>query len=271
MTLDPLAEMTAATNPYVYCKNNPVKYIDPDGCKIQGATAVDIQHFEKNLDDFLKQAGLDYLKKYFHIAETGDSMDKISKEDYRKMMEEFKAEALGHGVNSDIVKDMEAFLRLLINAFNSKTIHFIEYVDYNGYTRQSEGNVGIKTDCNSFNEENGIERAFTIVDTSPVAGFIIDEVWGGAGNVYVPDGSYSYIVDNSSKKSDMQSIVLHELLGHGPQTAIGALSYPNNLHAIQVENLLRRLVGRSDFITEHGPVKVSLKTATSLPRIKKNY
>ncbi len=31
MCMDPLAEKYYDVSPYVYCKNNPVKYVDPDG------------------------------------------------------------------------------------------------------------------------------------------------------------------------------------------------------------------------------------------------
>ena len=30
--MDPLAESYYSTSPYAYCLNNPIKYIDPDGC-----------------------------------------------------------------------------------------------------------------------------------------------------------------------------------------------------------------------------------------------
>lgn len=31
VSIDPLCEKYYSTNPYVYCSNNPIRYIDPDG------------------------------------------------------------------------------------------------------------------------------------------------------------------------------------------------------------------------------------------------
>ena len=32
-TVDPLAEKDPGISPYVYCRDNPVRYVDPDGKK----------------------------------------------------------------------------------------------------------------------------------------------------------------------------------------------------------------------------------------------
>ena len=39
-SVDPLAEKYPNYSPYVYCANNPIKYVDPDGRKLQIANAV---------------------------------------------------------------------------------------------------------------------------------------------------------------------------------------------------------------------------------------
>lgn len=39
--IDSLCEKYYSTSPYAYCMNNPVRFIDPDGCEIKGYTKKD--------------------------------------------------------------------------------------------------------------------------------------------------------------------------------------------------------------------------------------
>jgi hypothetical protein len=38
--MDPMAEKYYETSPYAYCKNNPMRYVDPDGKKVYFAPGV---------------------------------------------------------------------------------------------------------------------------------------------------------------------------------------------------------------------------------------
>ena len=60
MNPDPLAEKYYSVSPYVYCANNPVKYIDPDGQKVKPAGLAELIMIQNTLPkEIRKFVGLD--------------------------------------------------------------------------------------------------------------------------------------------------------------------------------------------------------------------
>ena len=66
-SMDPLAEKYYSISPYVYCANNPVRYIDPDGRKVKFAPGTS--------DDFKMQFGI--AVKYLNETKNGGKLKEL--------------------------------------------------------------------------------------------------------------------------------------------------------------------------------------------------
>ena len=177
---DPLTGEYPWMSPYVYCGNNPIKYVDPDGKEPIYNTNGDRLGFTK--DGFLGSTGMIYVYKgdrtdinwndYYRSDLTKEFGDEIQNADhyiYELMETPDKKGTFLSNVASDIMKEYDGF----VIEYNNKsyTFHLNDYGNKISYLGNN-GNFSTKTktsgeivlnigDCYESYELNG----FNIVST----------------------------------------------------------------------------------------------------------
>jgi RHS repeat-associated protein len=77
-TVDPLAEKYYSISPYVYCNNNPIKYIDPTGMYFDPVNEKAAQNLEKDLDKKISKLNKEISKLQAKGKEIGDRADRVT-------------------------------------------------------------------------------------------------------------------------------------------------------------------------------------------------
>ena len=99
---------------------------------------------------------------------------------------------------------------------------------------------------------------------------ILENQGGGGVTTPTSEGTYTVIFNNPSLHPNGRNVTTgHELFGHGRSTAVGKTEDEQHESAIQVENLILRVMN-IPYINDghdHGPQKV-LPNATALPNFR---
>lgn len=227
---------------YVFCANNPVVLVDPDGREIEGATSNDAQKFKADILLPLNDAKFDNFKKLINVK--GKTFQKIDNDKY---------DAALKGV--ELSDDERAYADLIVSTINSKEKHRVEYLDPTDYV-SSSGSRALdkhfsKTMGSKLYEMKVREEKTVVNKDTGLSSIEYSYHWKGLSiqlgkeGLAVPSGSsgsHAFILNSSDLRTRAVTSI-HEVFGHGIPFARGILDMPNNTNAIRADNLMRRLLG----------------------------
>ena len=223
-TTDPLSEKYYGLSPYVYCGNNPLRYVDPDGREVRGITKQDAQNFRNDIYKVLAD------DKFANVRTLIDIKGKTF-----KSIDAGKLSSAMEGLT--LTDDESAYITMITGAINSKDVYTVEYVS--GEYTSSEG---AKAFVNHMNKElgEGIGDKMVTPDGKLSSAWIRNS--GDGLNVPTQNGSHSFI-GGSLQGSERAVTSRHEVFGHGILAAKKLKPAENNANAIRTDNLIRRILG----------------------------
>lgn len=253
------AEAYSYLSPYCYCGNNPVNYVDPSGCRVEGATKNDaslaVEDFRaifpgnefSNFRDLIVQSGKN---------QNGKSLAPISQEALSTAFD-------GISLNGD----QQALVEMMVNTINSNDVHRVEYLPTSGslsgkataafLPRFMAGAMGPY--MQEILEKNGGLPLSLLINQ-------------GGGGVTTPpqNGSYSIIIINGEHPNGRAVTTGHEVIGHGRSWTTGLGDSHQHVEAIRSENLILRVMG-IPYINSginHGREKTPIPNPSLLPAFR---
>ena len=223
-TTDPLSEKYYGLSPYVYCGNNPLRYVDPDGREVRGITKQDAQNFRNDIYKVLAD------DKFANVRTLIDIKGKTF-----KSIDAGKLSSAMEGLT--LTDDESVYITMITGAINSKDVYTVEYV-----SEEYTSSEGAKAFVNHMNKElgEGIGDKMVTPDGKLSSAWIRNS--GDGLNVPTQNGPHSFI-GGSLQGSERAVTSGHEVFGHGIPAAKKLKPAENNANAIRTDNLIRRILG----------------------------
>lgn len=241
---DPLEVKYPFSSTYAYVANSPLMFIDPDGKQIKGASKDDANEFHNTINKIFSDVKFAKVRTLFTRGKRNKKR-KFDKIDAIEVEEALK----------NLSIDEAALVNEYVNAINSKPEHIIEYINPEDKIEDSDTffllNAHFKKNLKPKLYKQ-VLRTRLVYDAekekfvkSPYLPGRSLNIAGGALNIPQKGGdSYSIIQSNIADKDIVSG---HEVIGHGRANEKGLSEQENNQRAIQVDNLIRKIIGRSDF------------------------
>lgn len=244
MSTDPLQEKYLNISTYCYTANNPVKSVDTDGRKIVGITKKDAETFQKDLYEIFSADRFQAFRSLLKLKRR--SFVKIDAKALQSILE-----------SEDLSDDDKALIRIVSNTINSKRKHTVEYYDEKVTSRR-----GIKI-LSPAAEEIGIDVEKTLKKHHGFSRAFIENRGGEGITGAIKKGSHSIIDSRATNRSAMSA---HEVFGHGRALSLGHTTAEQHLDAIQLENMVYRVMGISIVLdgSTHGSREI-LQNASDIP------
>ena len=225
-TQDPLAEKYFDLSLYGYCAGNPICIIDPLGSRIEGVSSDDVKKFQEDIYLVLSDDKFSTIRSLIEVK--GRSIKKVDPSKVQSVLSDM-----------ELTTDESAFVNLVFNVINSNSVYLVEYTA-GDYTSQ----VGAEAFINHMSSVYGSDQANNMVTPNGMlhTGWIKQQ--GNGLNVPISNGSHSFI-SYTQHDAERARISGHEVFGHGVAAAKGLSPAANNNNAIQTENLILRLLNKS--------------------------
>lgn len=242
-------------SPYAYCAGNPVRYVDPSGCEIQGATKEDASMV---VADFRAMFPGEVFADFRHlIVQTGAKQN-------GKSLSPITPDALSNAFNGiELNEDQQALVDLVVNTINSKDIHKVEYLNSNGNLSYSAEKVFVSL-------FNGLPTELILEANGGFPVVFIQNQGGGGLTTPIKKGTYSLIFKDTRYHLNGRAVTTgHEILGHGRSLALGRGEGAQHIDAIRTENLILRVMG-IQYInngSNHGP-RIIIEQPSLLPSFR---
>ena len=218
-------------SPYSYCGGNPVNYIDPTGCIIEGVTKEDVA---MAVEDFRAMFPDEEFVNFRNlIMQSG-------KKQNGKSFALISADALSASFSGiTLNEDQQALVDMVVNTINSSDVHKVEYLEATGNLSYSAEKVFAPL----FDHPN--LPLSTILNANGGFPVVFIENQGGGGlTVPIRNGTYSLIFKDSSFHLNGRTVTTeHEIIGHGRSLSVGRGDKNQHVDAIQTENLILRVMG----------------------------
>lgn len=231
-------------SPYSYCGGNPVNYVDPTGCVIEGVTKKDAS---MAVEDFRAMFPGDEFANFKNlIVQSG-------KKQNGKSLAPISSEALSAAFNGiSLNEDQQALVDLVVNTINSNDVHMVEF-------RSSDGilsSKGEKAFLPGYMEGEMSSYMSQIMERNGGLPLWLIMTDGGSGaTVHTQNGSHSVVVVDGIHPNGRPVTTGHEILGHGRSWSVGYRENFQHVEPIRTENLILRVMGIPFINTgiDHGP------------------
>jgi len=246
--MDPLMELFYSMSPYTFLGNNPVRFIDPDGRRIVGVTGADALRFQEDLHTIFAGDEFEQFRGLLTLDRRGTTFNTISSDALSSAFE---------GVS--LSTDQMVLVNEVVGAINSRDIHMVEYVDVGGNVSRM-GSEAIRT---RFNDVVPGAGDGMMLPNGRMSAETASEIFGGGGNVPTRRGSHSVIIEGEGVVHPHGRALTagHEVFGHGPASARRVSDVDNQIRAVRVDNLMRRVMGLPPYPnTRHGGVYIPFPT-----------
>ena len=259
-TPDPAAIKFPAQNPYVFCAANPIKYVDPTGCEVQGISKKDAKLAVMDFRAMLPGEDLERFRQLIQLNNTKGT----NKKALAKISQEDKAKAL-EGVN--LTEDQQALIDIMVDVINSESVFKVEY-----NTLGSELSKAALIEYGSEIDELPDDVHKYMSQHSLTGADILRFNYGDGYTKVTSSGAISVISKTISKKDTNRPATLgHELIGHGYAYSLGLIDRAmQHTIPIQTENLILRTMGVNSHRdgTDHGPVRTFIPNYNAIPSFK---
>ena len=236
----------------------PVRLIDPDGRKLEGATKSDAAKMLEDINVVFKAEKFADFRKLISRSgkhATGRDFNKIDPAAYSNYIAN----------NSELSNDDKALMDILVNSINSDDFTYkFQYVSENDELPDKS------------------MLAPQLVEAIESTGHtVLTKLLGGSQTKQTKKGSYSLVVEDDRSPRDYYNnlgkqvpnplgrvlYVFHEVFGHGRSLSLGRGSDNQHGDAIRLENLVLRVAGFSNIQRngeDHGP-RTKIPNNSQLP------
>lgn len=234
--------------------NNPVNAVDPDGREIREVHQEDSKKVVNDIRALFPDKNFEMFRTLITLSgkqHNGKSLSRINKNDLDNAL---------NGVKLTV--DQQALVDLVVNTINSSDLHLIEYVS----KKSNISNKGLNNFYLEFDKIYPMDRIIKANGGFPAA--FIENYGGGGLTVETKSGTHSIIIDLPYNHPNGISVTVgHELLGHARSLAVGRGRDNQKIDAIQVENLILRVMGINHINNgnNHAPGNIIIQNPTDLP------